>query len=495
MSSILCKRTLSAAVALTALGYLVGCGTSGDNTGFKPSNPPLSGGGGGLTTGGTTTGGTTGGLTGGATGSASVNPDLTATAATGLTLTNMLPTNQPGGASNAPTRLGIGDFGGTLGTKVVVVQGHGNGPAQGRVTLLPRNPDNTPGTTNILLNRVAGTPAPPTLTLTDPFGLMVESGRIYFTNGFQPALQGSVVRISNVQANGDATFDVVGTVGVNPLQNLANPIDIARDGNFLYVAEYQARGGGGRIRRIDETNGTVDTLVDSVNFPSALAMDTSNGRRLLYIAENGNTSGSGAQGGVARVDLNTFVAGTALTQGGVGNTASPGVTFIQPQGGDAAYVNPFDLAVDDTGNVVVTEGLTLSVGVTPVSMTAPISQGRIRVIQRTAAGGTLPTTSRIVLQGLTGTRGASIVREDATGDAVTVFFVDGPTGLNSNLRQLTFRTNDGAIFRHLLLDSGKFNALDTLFDAGSGGPPAVATNVKYTVGFLGGAQGQVIDVR
>ena len=493
------KKFSMAAVALTALGYLVGCGTAGNNTGFEAppdgfTPPTATGTSSSSAAAASSSSSTTSGLTGGATGSSTVNPNLPATAATGLTISNMLPTTGgAGGATNAPTRLGIGNFG-ALGDKVVVVQGNGNGIGQGRVVLLPRNPDATAGSSNILTVRTSGTPAPPTLSVQDPFGLLVESSTIYFTNNFRTAGAGSVVKVSNIIAGGNAQFDVVGVDGAaNPFQNLNNPIDVVRGGtNILFVAEYRARGGGGQIRRINESTGLVDVLVADVNFCSSMVLDTSGGRNFLYLAENGNNSGSGNFGGIARVDLSTFIPGTSLTTGGVGSTPSTGVTFIPPVTGQPAYANPFDLAVDDVGNVAVSEGISMAGDLT--TFAAPVSQGRIRVIAGNS-GGTPATTSQLVLDGLTGTRGVSIVREDSGGAANTVFFIEGPQGLNSTTRQVTFTNTNGAIFRHLLLDSGRLNALDTLYDAGSTTAPVVAPNLKTTISFLGTTQGQVLDIR
>lgn len=484
------KFTLTAA-AVAGLGYLVGCGTAGNNTGFQDPGggiASLGGSAAAAAAASTTTTTGTGGLTGGSTGSAVVNPTLAATVATGLTISNMLSTTLAG-AGNSPTRLALVNFGGAvLGTRPIVVQGFNLGIGQAFVTILTRNPETTPGTSNIrITNNNLGTFAAPANNLQSPFGLMVDGTDIFVTNQFGTGLQGSVVRINGVSDTGVARFDLMGTA------NLLNPIDIVNDGNFLYVAEFQATGAGGQIRKINKTTGATSILLANVNFPSSLVFDTSNGRRLLYVAEN-QAGSSGANGGIIRVDLGAtggFVEGSGVL---TGVNPSPGVSFINPQtvGGlpEAAYANPFDLAIDDVGNVIITEGYSIAAGAPNPSA----NQGRIRVIQKSAAPPAAPTTtSRIILSGLGGTRGPSVIREDAAGDVNTVFFTEG-VATAQTLRQVTFRNTDAGIFRHLLLDTGKQNPLDTLFDAGTAGPPVTAANVKYTVNF-NNAQGQVIDVR
>lgn len=474
------QLTLAGAVAVLFLS--VGCGTRGGGDGLQnnPPSGPASGLGSG-STGGSTTGST--GLTGGATGTSTVNTAFPVTAATGLTKAEMLPVNSLTGASNAPTRLDRGDFG-AIGNRPVVVQGNGLGPAQGRVTLMTRNPDTTtPGNGNIVLAPNTGTQT----NLTDPFGVLVSGSSIFVTDNTRSSNSGAIVRFDNIQASGICSENRISN------NNMQCPIHMVQDGNFLYVAEYRARGSGGKISRIDLSNNNnltnTATFISDVNFPSSMVLDTTNGRKLLYITENGNNAASGAQGGVVQVDLNTFVAGSGVTTAG---NPSTGVVFITPQTGDPAYVNPWDLAIDDVGNIAVTEGLLYDVA--GLSFSATPSQGKIRVIAKATAA-TTPTTSRLVLTGLAATRGVSILREDAAGTIDTIFFVEGVQGLTSSVRQLTFNAADGSIFRHLQLDSGQLNPLDTLFDPGSTAAPVVAANLKYTVSFLGGTQGHVIDIR
>jgi len=481
------NRNYALGATVSVLGFLaVACGTAGENTGFKPPENRISNSGAAAAAAAASTaaaaaagvGSGTGNLTGGIGGTAVVNVNFPATAATGLTVRNMLPTNDPGGASNAPTRMALGDFGGTLGRRAAVVQGFKLGVGQGRVTLLPQNPGDPAGTGNVVLTPpLAFNPG-----LFSPFALAIPAGggSVFVTDGISGGQNGRLVRIDNIQDSGAATFTQVGPT------NLVSPLDIVLDGNFALICEYSTVAGGGGIRRIDLTNGTATTLVTGLNFPSSMVLDTTAGRRLLYVTEN-LVGFSGAQGGVLRINLNdpNFVAGG-------GPVANSAYTPIPPQGTDPIYANPFDLAIDPFGNIVVTEGLTLNV--VDGTFTAPPGNGRIRVIQRNGPTDPLTSnTSRMVLTGLTGTRGPSLIAEDAAGAANTVFFVEG-SGFASSLRQLTFQNNDGGIFRHLILDQGQQNPLDALFDPGSA-TPLVPTNVKYTVQFNGGAQGAVRDVR
>ncbi len=496
MSSNFKKFTLAASLVLT-LGYMVGCGTRGENTGFG-DNDANGGGGAGLGSSAASSAASTGGagLTGGTAGAATVNPSFPSTVATGLTISNMLPSASGGGggsgASNPPTRLGMGNF--AFGIRPAVVQGFGISTlGSGRVTLLPRNPEGTAGTSNIVLAPTTGSASP--LTITNPFGMLVDGSTIYVGDQAVGAAIGRIIRYTNILANGGCTADQLAI-------NLNSPVDIVRDGNFLYVAEFGSSGGLGRISRIDISPGAafpnVATFVQSVNFCTSLAIDNANGHRFLYLVENTGGSSGGANGSVARIDLNTFVPNTPLLTGGVGSAASIGVTLIPPATGQTAYNNPFDIVTDGFSNVVITEGVNAG-GTSLLSPTA--NPGALRVI----TGGVTPaTTSRVVLQnsaagsatGLNALRGVHLFNEDASGSVVSAFFTEGNTiGITTTMRQLTFRVSDAAIFRHLQLDSGKLSPLDTLFDIGDTAG-SIRANVKYCVGsFNGGTNGQVLDVR
>lgn len=497
MSSNFKKFTLAAGLVLT-MGYMVGCGTRGENTGFSEDNGS-GGGGGGVATGSSAaaSAGTGGGLTGGATGSATANSAFPATAVTGLTVSNMLPATSGGGggsgASNPPTRLGMGNF--AFGVRPAVLQGFGISTlGSGRVTILPRNPDGTTGANNVVLTPTVGSASP--LTITNPFGMLVDGSTVYVGDQAIGAGIGRIVRYTNIVAGGGCTADQLAI-------NLNSPVDIARDGTFLYVAEYGSSGGLGRISRIDISSGAafpnVTTFVQSVNFCTSIAIDNANGHRFLYLVENVAGSSGGANGGVARIDLNTFVPNTPLLTGGVGSTASAGVTLIPPAAGQTAYNNPFDIVTDGFSNVVVTEGVNAGTSL----LTPTANPGALRVI---TGGATPATTSRVVLQntaagtatGLNALRGVNLFNEDASGSVVSAFFTEGNTiGTTTTMRQLTFRVADAAIFRHLQLDSGKLAPLDTLFDPGdAASSPAIRANVKYCTGsFNGGTNGQVLDVR
>ena len=101
MSSNFKKFTLAAGLVMT-MGYLVGCGTRGENTGFgdTPRGPAV----GTASSSSSSSSSTTGsGLTGGDTGTATVNDAFPVTAATGLTISNMLATS--GGSGNSRTHF------------------------------------------------------------------------------------------------------------------------------------------------------------------------------------------------------------------------------------------------------------------------------------------------------------------------------------------------------------------------------------------------------
>jgi hypothetical protein len=259
------------------------------------------------------------------------------------------------------------------------------------------------------------------------------------------------------------------------------------------VANYASIGGGGSIVSVDPTGAVASTpLITGLNFPSSVVVDNSNGRRLLYVTENAS-AGAGNNGRVLRFDLAVFPRGSAPFA--VGGAPTTGVTNIQPLTGEQPYLFPWDLAVDGSGNVVVSDGFSYNADA-PVGFSAPQGQGSIRVISR--AGGAPAITSRTVVRGLTGPRGLTLLDEGTAGDDNTLFFVDGAQGQNSFLRQLTFRNTDGAIYRFLTLanPNNSQNAFDTVFDVGSTTTtPTVAPNVKFTANFFSPTQGSVFDVR
>jgi len=502
MSNNLKKFTLAAGFVVT-LGYLVGCGTRGENTGFKDSSTgPVTGLGSGAAA---AASGTTGsGLTGGTTGTPVVNDAFPLTLGTGLTISNMLAISGGSGNSNTPTRLAFATITALGATRVAAVQGLGIAAA-GRVVLMPRNPEAPPGTSNIVLNPTGtGSDTLALQGLNNPFGITVDGQQIFITDQSTSPTLGRIMVYDNIAADGVCRGRQILTT-----PPLASPVKIIKSGNFLFVAENAPRGGGGRIRKIDltkpftgdATNSVI--IVDNVNNPTSIVLDVSGGRNFLYIAENGAGSASGATGGIDRVNLNTppfNTTGASLTTVALGTIATPGVEFIAP--GTTAPVTafnfPFDIAVDSFGNVVTTEGVSVA---TTGLVTPTFQTGRIRVIR----GGATPiaTAATMVLQnappgsavGITGSRGVSLHNEDGTGTVLSAFFTEGPS-LTTTLRQLTFRTTDGAIFRQIQLDSGKLFPLDTLFDVGTTTAPIVAANVKYTIGsFNGGTNGQILDVR
>lgn len=507
MSSVFKFKSLTLAASLT-LGCLVGCGTRGENTGFSEGQNRRGGPSGSSSSSSSSSSGTTtgGAITGGSSGTASVNDAFPLTLATGLTASRMLALSGASGNSNPVSRLAFCNLASLPGRRVAAVQGFGVATG-GRVVIFPRSPEATPGTSSVVLNPVgSGSDAPGVQALTNPFGILVDGEQIFITDQAVSPTLGRLMVYDNIQANGTCRGRQLVTT-----PPLANPVKILKDGNFLFVAENQPRGAGGRIRKInlakafnDPTNSFI--LIDNVNSPTSMAPDKSAGRNFLYIAENGAGSASGAQGGVARVDLrttpfNAIVAATpvgTLTTSAGGNAASSGVAFISA--GSTAFNFPFDLAADAYGNVVTTEGL--SAAATGLVNPSFLS-GRVRVIPGSVSGGAPGNSSVMVLQNaapgsavrVTASRGLCLNAEDGTGAVVSAFFTEG-TGLTTTLRQLTFRTNDGAIFRHLQLDSGKLNPLDTLFDAGGGSAPVTRPNIKYTVGaFGGGTNGQVLDIR
>ena len=481
------KRHLQAALIGLLAGALMGCGatsnTAKSTTGLASAGPGGTGGGAPATG---------SGITGGATGASTVNVNFPASNIDSLLANLDMLSTQITGASQSATRIVRTDFGGTVGVRAAVVQGYLSEDFQ--ITLLAKDPNAvTPGQGNIILNE--GNFNTVLTGLRSPFDLFVDPANpavLFATNNFT-ANNGSLVRISGITAT-TAVVEQVSNVG-----SMQFPIDIVRDGNFLYVAEFGSAGVG-QIRRFDLTdplNPVVDVLITGILAPTSLAMDRTGGRRTLYVALNSGGQLSTGQGGVLRLDLTDADAtggdtlANAQAEGWA--VAVQGLDTVPANNADTTYQNPFDLAIDDAGNVVVCEGGPFDPATG--AFTGGGGFGRLRVIER-GQGDPLVLTprSRLVLQGdgspngLANLRGPSMIIESADNNVNTVFFVEG-VGLNSTLRQLTFDNQTGAIFRHLILHAGALNPLDTEFD------PAATINVKYSAGFNTPNQGRVIDVR
>lgn len=448
------RKHLTGAMGALLLFITMGCGGSGGGTG----------GGVGRSLGSGSPGGGDGGNP---PNSGTVNPSFPATnAVPSLQKTPLLP------AGLTATRLVLANFGGALGVRPATVAGYNNGDNNGQLILLERHPTpGNPGQGNIVLP--GGSSTGNALPLSHPFELVASGSTLFLTDRFNVVDGGRVVRVTNISETA-AEFNTVGPT------NLGHPVALLRDGNFLYVAEYESVANGGKIRRIDisggANDGNSDVLVSGLAFPSSMVLDTSNGRRMLYVAQNGIPVGSSE---VLRIDLNTFTPGSGPT--------SPGVAQVVPREGGSGQ--PFELAIDGAGNVVVSEGLRLD----PVNFTVlgqPNALGRIRVIERGQGNPAVTNpTSRLVLITLDPVAGPTLVQQ---GDANvnTLFFATGNQGTGS-VRQLAFNNQTGGIFSHLVLDFGvDFVPLDTLFDL-NGAP----VNLKYTRNFISPTGGPVIDLR
>ncbi len=449
------QRNLSGALGALLLVITMGCGGSGGSSGGGVSRSLGSGAPGG-------------GGGGNPPNSGTVNPGFPASnAVPPLLKTSLLPNGV------TATRLALANFGGSLGVRPAVVAGYNNGDNNGQLILLERHPTpGNPGQTNVVLP--GGGSSGNALPLSHPFELIASGSTLFLTDRFNVVDGGRVVRVTNIDENG-AEFNTVGP------SDLGHPVALLRDGNFLYVAEYESVADGGKIRRIDisggANDGDSDVLVSGLAFPSSMVLDTSNGRRMLYVAQNGLPVGSSA---ILRIDLNTFTPGSGPT--------SPGVANVVPlEGGSSGQ--PFDLATDGIGNVVATEGLRID----PVNFTVlgqPSALGRIRVIERGQGSPTVTNpSSRLVLNTLDPAAGPTLIQQ---GDANvnTLFFTTGNLGSGS-VRQVAFNNQTGGIFSHLVLDFGSdFVALDTLLDLNT-----TPVNLKYTRNFTSPLGGPVIDLR
>jgi len=477
------KRHLQAAFIGLLAGALMGCGATSNTA--RPSTGLASAGGGGTGGGAAATGS---GITGGATGASTVNVNFAASNIDSLLANLDMLSTQIAGASLSPTRIVRGTFGGGIGVRAAVIQGYR--ATNGQLTLLAKDPNAvTPGQGNIILTNANTTG----VDLINPFDLFADTvnvGDLFATNNFGTGNIGSLVRITGITTT---TADIQ---QVSAVANLFNPISIARDGTFVYVAEFGGAGVG-QIRRFDLTdpvNPVVDVLISGLQFPSSLAMDTTGGRRTLYVAINNAPLGVG-QGGVLRLDLTDAGVDDDGTDDLAEAQTEGWARVVTPQeaGAPGQHQFPFDLAIDDAGNVVVCEGGAFDAGTG--QFTGGQGFGRLRVIERAQGDpGVAAPTSRLVLQGdggpngFSNLRGPSVIIESPDNNVNTVFFVEG-VGQTSTLRQVTFNNQTGAIFRHLILHSGEINPLDTEFD------PIDTINVKYSAGSNTPNQGRVIDVR
>ena len=443
---------LGAALLLVAVGCGGGGGGEGAGVGrsLGAGNSPAGGG-------------------GNPTVSGSVNPSFPASPIVpALTKTSLSP------AGLTATRLAQADFGGALGARPVMVGGYNNGDNNGRLILLESNPTpGNPGQGNVVLP--SGTSTGDALPLSHPFDVIASGSTLFLTDRFNAVDGGRVVRVTNITETG-ADFDQVGPT------NLGHPIAMVRDGNFLYVAEYEHSSDGGKIRRINVSggagDGNSDVLMSGLDFPSSMVLDTTGGRRILYVLQNGIPTTSS---NLLRVDLNTFTPGSGPT--------SPGVVGVAPRTGDPGMTHPFDLAIDSSGNVAVTEGLRID----PVNFSVlgqPSVFGKVRIVERGQGNPSVVNpTSRFILGVLDPACGPTLVTQ-GSADVNSLFYVTGNAGTGS-ARQVSFNNQTGAIFSHLVLDFGTdFVPLDTLLDFNTS-----PLSLKYTRNFITPLGGPVVDLR
>lgn len=353
---------------------------------------------------------------------------------------------------------------------LATVKGFRNGNGQGRVVALPQLAAATSGIT-ISANALGNVP-----DMTDPFALeRVNNNDLLVTDRVTSSNTGRLILVSQINtATALATHTQVGPA------NLRGPIDVTTSGSTAaaWVVEYRAANDGGCVRIFNPGNNTFDVFANGLSFPSSVAFVRDSGRNLLYIVENGSSAVSGPFGGVLRLDLADFVPGSVVAAG------NPGVTVIQPRTGEPAYSHPFDLATDSvfaSGDLVVTEGLTLNLGTGVFSQDG---NGRIRAIP--SLGRAESDRSRVVQSNLVAPRGPwmSLFQDN---NQIYTTFTDGLAG-SCNVRSAAFSFASGAVSNQAILASGQNDVLDTIVD------PAVPS-LRYTVNSNGSNAGQVIDVR
>ncbi len=388
---------------LAASLTVVGCGGGGDDGNFVGG---VTGGGGGVNGGGGSTGGTTGvGLTGttGGTGIGGTGTGATtATSGTGTATT----TGTATGTATAGTTTGGAGFNANVvgvnavsaltnptqflrvGNRLYYVEGFDRGASNGRLSFVTLalnaagNGFTVTGPTVI----TAETGSPLSESLTSPYGLVTDgSGDIFLSVGFGLPTDGAILKVSNLNTTSNtARFEKItndNTAGfvTNPTFMLVEQVDGTE---YCYWSEYSSSTTGGRVRRVrTDGTGTIDLVVNNLNFAAGLATDGSN----LIICD----SGGGAGGQIVRTPLSftgpqPYVPGTA-----------PAV-IIQPASGQQAIRQPFDVTYDGSNGYFFTEGNAIQ-----PSALFPTGQanGAVRYLPRTS------TTATLISNGLTNVAG------------------------------------------------------------------------------------------
>lgn len=373
------------------------------------------------------------------------------------------------------------------GSTIATVVGYRSGAGSGRVVALPSS-GNVSNTVSIAPNGSGNV-----TSINDPFAIT----RINPTGTFEVALTdqvgtpstGRLLQLSGVSGGSGAYTQLGGAT-------LRGPIDVTSSGGAsgLFVAEYRALNDGGDIRRFNPGNQSFDVYATGLSFPSSVLFVQDGVQRFLYVAENGTGAASGPNGGVLRIDLDVFLAGSNVTTAG---GPTNGVTFIQPRAGEAAHNHPFDLEVDTNpsslGDVVFTEGLTIDLTSGTLSQQGA---GALRAISCLNSGTRSERDrSRIIQSGLTAPRGPWMSRVNL-GDEIAVVFSEG-LGSTCTVRWDNFNFGTNTASNATVLASNQNTTLDTLVEILAIDPNtlAVTAALKFITNFNVPNSGQVVDIR
>ncbi len=307
---------------------------------------------------------------------------------------------------------------------------------------------------------VAAGGSPLQATFTNPFDVVSTGigGLMFVTDGFNVNNGGRVLAVVPTANELEFTITNLTANAVTP-QNPAFLLPVAP--SFLFVSEF---GGNnvGQVRRInlaDPANPVVEVFANNLTFPADLVTDG----EFLFIAEAGNNA-------VVRIRLD---AGNLPVNAGV---PSANVTRIQNDPAAQIMRQPFELAVNDLGDVYVEEGMGLALGGLPPLGTA---NGQIQIIRAGTDVAVDVGVGATRLTGITNPSGLDLVTIDGGQDVL--LFTESVNTPNGLVRAVVVNQADLTVARNTQLDTG----LNQPFDVITGLPQDV-TRIFYTVNFEGG---------
>jgi hypothetical protein len=447
-------------LALMASLTIIGCDSGGDSQTLGDAGTTSTGGGTGGSGGGTASSGTgSAGLTGatltgigsgngGSSGTSSTTGGTSGTGSTGTSTTGTSTgTGGSGGFGDALQPDPIGQITSLnnptqmvrLGNTVYFVDGFGLGN-NGRLLASSITVTGDTVTFGDPVQVTAKAGSAESATLINPFGLATDGTDLFISVGFNSPPDAAILKVSGLTATGGAISGTFSNLiegadfPVNPAFMLVATVN---GGEFCYWSEYSDQASGGRIRRVHtDGTGTVDTVINQLNFPAGIATDGSN----LVICDSGG--GQSSLGQVVRVPL-SFTGTTPRTP------QSADANVIGVATGDQAISRPFDVDFVSGAGFYFTEGNAIEgTGPGPLGQSA----GTVRFLP------TSSTTSQVVVDSVT--NGAGIDAVSLGNGSVGLAYVESISAPNGRVMRAVVSSTTPAVVTPSQIDTGLSFPLD-----------------------------------